>query len=158
MTALKIELFLHIIAVIIVLGMTFVYPFLQGAAERAGTAQTRFALKLMLWLETFVVTPGAILVLIFGGILIGNSHLPYKDDMPAWLIIAIVWFLAALATAVFFQRPNLKKALAILEKAPDSAPLPAEYEPIGKRMQMVGGVLGLSIIIIAFLMVYKPGQ
>jgi hypothetical protein len=41
-------------------------------------------------------------------------------------------------------------------------PLPAEYAPLGKSMQIVGGLLGLSIIIIAFLiaslMEYKPGQ
>ena len=158
MTAYHIELFLHVIAVIIVFGITFAYPILQGAAERAGTVQTRFAIGLIHRLETYVVTPGAVLVLIFGGILIGNDKLPYKDDMPAWLITAIVLFLIAFGTAIFVQRPNLNKARAILEKAPDGAPLPAEYEPIGKQMQMVGGMLGLLIIVIAFLMVYKPGQ
>lgn len=158
MTALNIELFLHVIAVIIVFGITFSYPFLQGAAERAGTGQTKFALGLIERLEKFVVLPGAVVVFIFGGILIGNDKLSYKDDMPAWLIIAIVWFVAALATSFFVQRPNVKKALAVLEPVADSAPLPAEYEPIGKRMQMVGGMLGFSVIAIAFLMVYKPGQ
>ena len=158
MTAYHIELFLHVIAVIIVFGITFAYPFLQGAAERAGTTQTRFALGVIRRLETYVVTPGAVLVLIFGGILIGNDKLPYKDDMPAWLITSIVLFLIAFAAALFVQRPNLKKALAVLDEVPDGAPLPAEYEPLGKRMQMVGGMQGLVIIVIAFLMVYKPGQ
>jgi uncharacterized membrane protein len=157
-TAYHIELFLHVIAVIIVFGITFAYPFLQGAAERAGTGQTKFALGLIHRLETYVVTPGAVVVLILGGILIGNDKLPYKDDMPAWLMIAVVWFLAAFAVGFFVQRRNVKQALAVLEPVSDSAPLPAAYEPIGKRMQMVGGLLGFSVIAIAFLMVYKPGQ
>jgi hypothetical protein len=41
---------------------------------------------------------------------------------------------------------------------PDSAPLPEGYKPIAMQMQIVGGLLGLSVIAIAFLMVWKPGQ
>jgi uncharacterized membrane protein len=157
-TAYKIEVFLHVATIIVVFGLTFMYPFLQGAAERAGTGATKFALSVIHRTEKFVVTPGAVLVFIFGGMLIGNDKLPYKDDMPAWLIISVVYFLVIFAIALFVQRPALNKARALLEKAPDNAPLPAEYEPLGKRMQMVGGLMGLSVIIIAFLMVYKPGQ
>jgi hypothetical protein len=156
-TAYKIEVFLHVAVVIVVFGLTFMYPFLQGAAERAGTGATRFALSVIHRTERYVVIPGAVVVFILGGILIGNDKLPYKDDMPAWLIIAIIWFLAIFAIALFVQRPTLNQARAVLEKAPEG-PLPAEYEPLGKRMQMVGGLMGLSVIIIAFLMEYKPGQ
>ncbi|HXU23752.1 MAG TPA: DUF2269 family protein [Tepidiformaceae bacterium] len=158
MNSFKAELFLHIIAVIIALGVTFVYPFLQAFAERSGVSATRFMLKFSLHLEKFVVIPGAVLVFIFGGLLIGNDQLPYKDDMPAWLIAAIIWFVVAFAAAIFIQRRNTHKALKVLEGVPDTAALPDEYEAISKQMQMVGGLLGLSVIGIAFLMVWKPGQ
>ena len=117
-------------------------------------------LKFSLYLEKFVVIPGAVLLFIFGGLLIGNSNTPnqYKDNMPAWLTIAIVWFLAALAVAVFVQRRNTKRALASLEGVADDAPLPDAYKSTAMQMQIVGGLLGLSVIAIAFLMVWKPGQ
>ncbi|MGH2632621.1 MAG: DUF2269 family protein [Tepidiformaceae bacterium] len=158
LNSVRIELFLHVIIVIIALGVTFVYPILQGFAERKGVGATRFALEFMRRLETIVVIPGAVLLFIFGGLLVGNSNLPYKDDMPTWLIVSIVWFLVAFAVAVFVQRRNVSKALKALEGVPESKELPAYYVAIGKRMQMVGGLLGLSIVGIAFLMVWKPGQ
>lgn len=154
----KLELFLHVIAVIVALGVTFSYPFMQGFAERKGVGPTRFFLEFSERIEKFIVIPGAILVFIFGGLLIGNDNLPYKDDMPAWLIVSIIWFLGAFAAAFFVQRKNVSNGLKSLEGVPDSAALPADYEAIGKRMQMVGGLLGVSIIAIAFLMVWKPGQ
>ena len=158
MNSYRLELFLHVATVIVALGVTFVYPFLQGFAERQGVAATRFALKFSEYLEKFVVLPGAVLLFIFGGLLIGNDQTGYKDDMPTWLIISIIWFIAALAIAVFVQRRNVKRAIASLEGVPDSAPLPDGYKPIAMQMQIVGGLLGLSVIAIAFLMVWKPGQ
>jgi Predicted integral membrane protein (DUF2269) len=160
LTSYKLELFLHVATVIVALGVTFVYPFMQGFSERSGVAAARFSLKFGLYLEKFVVIPGAILLFIFGGLLIGNSNTPnqYKDDMPVWLMIAIVWFLAAFAVAVFVQRRNVKKALATLEGVADGPTLPDSYKPIAKQMQIVGGLLGLSVIGITFLMVWKPGQ
>lgn len=158
MNSIRIELFLHVISVIIALGLTFSYPFLQAFGERSGVAATRFALRFILRMETYVVTPGAIALFIFGGLLIGNSNLPYRDDMPAWLTISVVWFLVAFAVAFFVQRRVVKQAILVLANIPDSPDLPADYVPLGKRMQMVGGLLGLSIIGIAFLMVWKPGQ
>lgn len=158
MDSLKLELFLHVAAVIVAMGVTFSYPFLQGQAERRGTGATRFYLEFSHFLEKFVVIPGSILLFIFGGLLIGNDKLPYKDDMPVWLMVSVVWFLAAFALAFFVQRKNTLAGIKALEGVPDSSPLPDTYTAIGKRTQMVGGLLGLSVIGIAFLMVWKPGQ
>lgn len=158
MTAYKIELFLHVAGVIVVFGLTFMYPFLQAAAERSGVGATKFTLGVIHRTEKFVVIPGAVLVFVVGGMLIGSDELPYKDEMPVWLIVSIIYFLAVFAVSLFVQGPNLKKAQAVLETSADHEPLPAAYEPLGKRMQMVGGIMGFSVIVIAFLMVYKPGQ
>jgi len=154
----RIELFLHVIIVIIALGVTFVYPFLQAFAERKGVAATRFAMEFSHRLETILVIPGAILLFLFGALLVGNSKLPYKDNMPTWLIVSIIWFLVIFAVAVFVQRRNVTRAIKTLEGVPDNGKLPDDYLALSKRMQMVGGLLGFSIIGIAFLMVWKPGN
>lgn len=157
MTAYKIQLFLHVATVVVALGATFAYPFLQAAAERSGTAATRFMLQATQRIEKVLVIPGAILLFLFGLGLIFDDTTGYSDDFPAWLMVAIAWFLVAFVVAVTVQRSNVSAALRTLEGAPDG-PLPAAYEPIGKRIQIVGGLLGLSVIGITFLMTYKPGD
>ena len=154
MNSYRITLFLHIITVILGMGVTFAYPFLQAAAERQGPAATRYVLRGILRVETLVVYPGAVLVFLFGLALIFDDTTGYSDDFPGWLMIAIPWYLVAMAVEAIFQRRNLRDALATLEGVDASAPLPEEYVPIGKRIQMVGGLVGISIIGIAFLMVW----
>lgn len=158
MTLFKIELFLHVAAVVVALGVTFVYPFLQAFAEKNGVASTRFVLRFTQRLDNMLVFPGAALLFVFGLLLIMNDDSGFKDDMPVWLTIGIVWFLAAVAMAFFVQRKNVKAGIASLEGVADSAALPAEYLAISKRMQIVGGLFGLSVICITYLMVYKPGD
>ena len=157
MTLLRIELFLHVAVVIVAMGVTFVYPFLQAYSEKNGVAATRFALRFGERLENILVLPGAVVLFVMGLLMIVNGDSGFKDDMPVWLTIGIVWFLVALAVSFFVQRKNVKAAIQSLEGVPDDAALPAGYTAVAKRMQMVGGLLGLSVIGIAFLMVYQPG-
>lgn len=153
MESYRLLLFLHVLSVVVAFGVTFAYPFLQAAAERQGVETTRFVLRAIDRIEKVVVYPGSALVFLFGAGLIFDDRTGYKDDFPGWLMAAITWYILAVVVAVFVQRPNVKRAMALLEGAPDGA-LPAEYDPIGKRMQMVGGLLALSVIGIAFLMVW----
>ena len=157
MTSYKILIFLHVTAVIVGLGVTFVYPFLQAFTEKRGVSAVRIGLQFGRYIEDRVVWPGAALVLLFGIGLIFSDQTGYKDDMPGWLSAAILIYIVALVVAWFVQRRNVKTALAALDGVPDEAPLPAAYIAAGKKIQMVGGSLGLAIVIIAFLMTYKPG-
>ena len=152
MASYRIMLFLHI-ASVIALGATFAYPFIQALAERQGAGVTRFALQAIKRTNTFLVFPAMALIFVFGLGLIFNDQTGYKDDMPAWLMIAIVWYLAAVAIAVFVLRRDTDAGIAVLEGAPADGPLPAAYEPLQKRMQMFGGIVGVSILGVALLMV-----
>ena len=138
MASYRILLSLHIIAVMVGLGATFALPFMQAFAERQGVAATRFTLRFSQRLDTILVYPAAALVFIFGLGLIFSDQTGYKDDMPAWLTIGIVWFLAVVAVDYFVLRPAVKQAIASLEAAADVAELPSAYAPLGRRIQMVG--------------------
>jgi uncharacterized membrane protein len=153
-----IQRFLHIGVIIVALGATFALPFAQGLGEKRGVGATRFAHELGQRLEKFLIIPGAVIVFLTGIGLIFEEATPYDDDFPAWLGVGIAWFLVAFAVAIFIQRRNGQKALKTLEGLPDNAELPEDYKPIGKQMQMVGGLLGLSVIGITLLMIWKPGQ
>ncbi len=157
MESYKLLVFFHVLTVTISLGVTFAYPIMQSVAERSGTAATRIALQTTERIEKFIVLPGNVVLFLAGVGLIFDDATGYKDDFPVWLMVAIPWYLAAVAVSVFVMGPLGRKALKTLEGRKDEA-LPAAYEPIGKRMQMIGGMLGLSTVAILFLMVWKPGQ
>lgn len=153
----KLLLFLHVATVIVILGPTFTFPFLDGLANRKGVGATRFVHQFEERLETIWIRPGAVVLFLFGvGMILKEKDL--REDMPAWLMVAIAWFVVAFFTAWFVQGRNLKQALEALEGVPDDAPLPAAYTTVAKRVQIVGGLLGVSVVAIAFLMLWKPGE
>jgi uncharacterized membrane protein len=153
----KLLLFLHITAAVMAMGVTFCFPFLQAMAERQGVVTTRFFLQFGQRLARMVIWPGSGLILLFGIGLIFNEQTGYKDDFPHWLEAAIPLFVILVLSDVLIMRRVVSSALRELEGVPDTAELPATYAPLGKRIQMIGGLQGLGLIVIIFLMVWKPG-
>ena len=152
----KLLLVLHVAAVVVALGPTFAFPFLEGIANRKGVGATRFALQFEQRLEMIWIWPGAVLLFLFGmGMILKEDDL--REDMPTWLMVGIVWFIAAFLAAVIIQGRNTKQGLSALEGVADDAPLPEAYRAVAKRMQIVGGLLGVSVLGITYLMVWQPG-
>ena len=158
MESYRIMLFLHVAAVILTLGATFAFPFLQAFAEGKGVGPTRFVMQFLVRIERILVIPGSVLLILCGVGLIFDDATGYKDDFPTWLSIAIPLFLIVIVVDLFIQQRQVKSAIAALEGVPESTVLPAAYTAIGKRIQMVGGLEGLAVVVIIFLMTYKPGQ
>lgn len=158
MDSYKLLLTLHVVAVVVGIGATFAFPFIQGFGERKGVAATRFAMELSERIEKYLVIPLAVLLFVFGLGLIFDDKTGYSSDMPVWLTVAITLFLLSFATAVFVQSRFHKQALAALAGVADGPDLPAAYVPVGKKIQMVGGTLALATIVITVLMVWKPGS
>ena len=157
MESYRILLFLHVAAVVVTIGATFAFPFLQAFAERSGVSATRFVMQFLTRIEKVLVVPGSVLLSLFGiGLIMDKNH-GYKDDFPAWLMAAITLFIAVVVVDVLVQQRQVKAALASLEGVPDGGSLPAAYSALGKRIQMVGGIEGLAIVVIIFLMTYQPG-
>lgn len=158
MESYKLLVFLHVAAVVVGLGITFAFPFLQAAAERSGVAATRFMYEAARRVENIVILPATFIILLLGVGLIFDDNTHYKDDFPAWLMAAIPWYIATGLVWWFVARKFADRALATLQGVPDNAPLPAAYYEFGKKVQMVGGILGISILGILCLMIWKPGQ
>lgn len=158
MDSYRILLFLHVAAAILTIGATFAFPFLQAFAETKGVGATRFVMQFLVRVERALVIPGSVLIILFGVALIFNNATGYRDQLPGWLNVAIPLFIIVVIVDLLVQQRQVKAAIASLEGLPDTAALPAAYTPIGKRIQMVGGLEGLALIVIIFLMTYKPGQ
>jgi hypothetical protein len=153
----KLLVFLHVATVIVALGSTFALPFLQGFMQRQGVGPMRLFLKFTLFHDTVLVLPGAVLVALFGVALIFDDVTGYSDDFPTWLMWAIAWFVLVALADVFLLRPTTKRAIEALDGVPDNGEFPEAFGPLGMRAQIIAGLMGLSVLGIAFLMVWKPG-
>lgn len=148
--------FVHVTAALVAFGSTFAIPVLQPIAALGGVVTLRMALNVSERLERVIVGPGSIVVVATGVGLMLSDMTGYRDDPPVWLLVAIGWVIATLVLANGVQGPTLRRAIALLENAPDDEPIPAALGPIAGRLKLVGQLLALSTIGVLFLMIWKP--
>ncbi len=153
-----IQLFLHVGAVIVALGPTFALPFLQAYAQRDSVGSTRFMLQFSERIYHILVVPGSLIVLVFGLALVAANDRGYRESFPAWLGICAFWFIIALALSVHYQPAAERKAMEVLDGLPADAEIPAEYRPLGRRLQMIEGFLAFTTLAITLVMFWKPGE
>jgi hypothetical protein len=79
----------------------------------------------------------------------------------------VVLYIAAIGFSHGFQQPNARKIVALGEELlaagppPEGAPGPppqvAEIEATGKKLALGGTILNLVLLVIIYLMIFKPG-
>jgi hypothetical protein len=121
---------LHVLAVIIAFGPVFFYPSLQ----RAGAGPTLAKLHLRL------VLPALALAWVFGMALVGTSK-SLVEMSQTWIWLALIGWVALMLVSWFLIRPGLTDTS-------DEA-----------RSKMAAGVgtTHLLLIVMLYLMVFKPG-
>ncbi|MFN0093833.1 MAG: DUF2269 family protein [Dehalococcoidia bacterium] len=147
-------LFLHIAAVVFGMGITFVLPFLQAFAESHGVGAARFYFAFLRRLQHVALYPSWALLLGFGIALIFTDATGYSDDFPHWLGGAIAWFVVLIGFDIVVMGGLVREAERILNMVPEDAPLPPAYREVSRRLQIYGGLEGLSVLGILFLMVW----
>lgn len=121
---------LHIIAAIAAFGPLFVYPSLQ----RAGASATLAKIHLRL------VLPALALSFVLGIGLVGMSDDVF-DMSQTWIVLAIIAWVVLIAVSWFLIRPAI-------EDPSDAA---------RSRMASGVGVTHLLLVVMLYLMVFKPG-
>ena len=152
------ELFLHVIFVVVALGPLFVMPLLQVTAEKRNAGAVRLYLDFLERVLRMFMLPGAVLVFVMGGLLMSSDHFYGHDNPPAWLVASLLWFVVAAVFGAVGLRSTMRQARASLQGVPDEAPVPAAYRQAGMWMQVILGLLGVSVVVIAYLMVQQPGR
>jgi hypothetical protein len=161
----KVVYLIHLAAVVIGFGSSFVYPVLAAKARklpvREAYAINHTALEVSPFLTSYpIYVAGASgLILVF----IGD---PITSFSQTWVSIAMLVFVLAVLVAVLLHGPNLKamdQLQAELLDAPPgesgSAPPPevAELEERGQKAAMYGGLLHVAWLILMIDMIWKPG-
>jgi uncharacterized membrane protein len=142
--------FLHVVLAITAIGFNSTYGLIIGRARKAGTAELAFALRTVKVMDDYVANPCYVLLLLTG---VGMVHVAGYPWALMWIHVSMALLVVAFILAIGFYTPTLRKQIAILESR---GPNDAEFIRLSKRGGMLGGVLGLIVLAIVGLMVYKP--
>jgi uncharacterized membrane protein len=150
----KIALFLHILAVVLAFGPTFGYGFFVAAAEGNSPRSVPTVLRGVQMVDRFLVQPGLIVLLLAGIYLLADGPWEAGD---AFISIGFLAIIVLFGLSHGFFRPQTAKALELAErdlKAGDT--LSDEYGAISKKLENVGKLAGLIVVVTIFFMAYKP--
>jgi uncharacterized membrane protein len=153
-TAYGVGLFIHVLAVVAMIGPTFAYGIFIGAAERSAPQSVPGVLRGIQVTDRYLVSPGLIVVLLAGIYLMAEGH---WDASEAFIGVGFAGIVILLGMLHGFFRPNTAKALALAERdlaAGDT--LGDEYAAVSRRLATAGTIAGLVVAVVVFFMVVNP--
>jgi uncharacterized membrane protein len=141
--------FIHILSAVTAVGANITYGVWNVRAQR-DPSHTAFALKGIKFLDDRIANPAYGVVLVTGLLMIfvGNWSIT-----SLWIVIALLLFAAIVVLGLFFYTPQLRDQIKLVEAGDTSSPV---YERVSRRNQMVGPALGVIVILILVMMVFKP--
>ena len=160
--AYKIVLVLHILCAIVGFGAVFLNG-IYGAQAKARRGPEGLAISQANFLVSEIGQYFIYAVFLLGIVLvlIGDNLFDFGQT---WIWLAMLLFLSSLAVSHLMLRPRVKRMQALMEEViagppPAGGPPPqvAEMEQLGKQIGMIAPALQVALVVILFLMVFKPG-
>lgn len=155
-------LFLHVLGAIIAFGPTFTFE-LIGAMGAADRPHANFATRVSHAISTKRVVPVALTMPVTGIGLIWSTGWDVFSPAARWLLVAILLYVAVLTFALTVQIPTSRRIIEMTsgpppEAAPGSAPAepPPALLALISKVQRGGIFMGVTLVVIVFLMVVKP--
>ena len=154
----EVLLFLHILGAFLMVAAAGVSTAVGIMAARTSNPRTMVnLLDLQARAEWFVTTPGALIAILFGSLLVDEAGFEFGDS---WLTLAYIFWVVVLGLnhgmMIPFNRKLRRRAQGMVdEKVAESAELMAEAGSI--RTMLVRLALDGSLVIFVYLMVAKPG-
>ncbi len=103
--------FLHIVLAITAIGFNSAYGLIIGRARKAGTAELKFALRTVKFMDDYVANPCYGLLLLTGVGMVHTSGYPWS---LMWIHVSMALLVVAFVLALGFYTPTLRKQIAIL--------------------------------------------
>jgi uncharacterized membrane protein len=150
----KIALFLHILAVVLAFGPTFGYGFFVAAAEGGSPRSVPTVLRGVQTVDRYLVQPGLVVLLLAGIYLLADGPWEAGD---AFISVGFLAIIVLFALSHGFFRPQTAKALGLAERDLEAGDtLSEEYGVVSKKLESVGKLAGLIVVVTIFFMAYKP--
>jgi uncharacterized membrane protein len=145
--------FMHVLGAVLFLGNMVVTGAWMSLAKRSRNPEAlRLGVHGIILTDAIFTTPGALLLLLNGGILAA----PYFKSNWHWLAAGIVLYLASGAIWGMAVIPAQKKLARAMGNMPPGGPVPPECEALLARWFRFGGIATLLPLAALWLMVFKP--
>ena len=139
----------HILLAIMAVGFNASYGIWLARAAKEPEHQSH-VLRTIKVLDDRFANPAYGLLLLTGLLMVAISPL---SILTFWISTSIGLWLLLGFIAFFGYSPGLRRQIALIESGQVGS---AEFERLAKRGQVVGGILGLIVLAIVYLMVVKP--
>lgn len=155
----NVVVFIHISAAMIAFGATFAYPIVDAVLRRPGNLH-----HLAWWNQVRVelgrklITSAATVLLIAGIYLAAAGPYSFSDTFVS---IGMVILVALLGVGGAFFAPTERKAAELAQRDISASEggevrLSAEYQALSSRLNTVGIIFGVLVLVAVFVMVIKP--
>ena len=140
--------FIHIAAAITAVGANVTYG-VWNARIASDPTHTSFVLKGIKFLDDRIANPAYGVIFITGLIMIFAGHWGFA----LWVIVAIVLFVAVAAIGGAVFTPLLRNQIRLADAGDTTS---AEFTRLANRSRVIGPLLGLLVVLILVMMVFKP--
>lgn len=142
-------LYLHILAAIAAVGSNITYG-VWGALARREPAHIGFAIKGIRFLDNRIANPAYGVLLLTGLLMVIVGNLAINS---LWIVIALVLFVAVAVIGFGYFTPLVRAQIKLVDAGDTSSP---EFERLSRRNAVIGPLLGVIVLIILAMMVFKP--
>jgi Predicted integral membrane protein (DUF2269) len=140
--------FIHILAAITAVGSNITYG-LWNARIASQPAHASFVLKGIKFLDDRIANPAYGVLFLTGLIMVFTGHWGFQ----LWVIVAIVLFIAVAAIGFGVFTPLLRNQIKLAEAGDTTSP---EFARLSNRSRILGPTLGILVVVILAMMVFKP--
>jgi uncharacterized membrane protein len=141
--------FVHILAAITAVGANITYG-VWNARAASEPAHVGFALKGIKFIDDRIANPAYAVLLLTGLVMVFVNHWPITS---LWIILALVLFALLIVIAAAVYTPLLKNQIKLVDAGDTTSP---EFSRLERRSRIVGPLIGLVVVLILVLMVFKP--
>jgi uncharacterized membrane protein len=140
--------YLHILSAVVAVGANITYGVwsVRGARDAANLG---FALKGIKFLDDRIANPAYGVLLVTGLVMV---FMQWRIT-DLWVIVALVLFAAIAVLGFAFYSPLLKNQIRLVESGQASSP---EYARLAGLSARFGPALGIIVLVILVMMVFKP--
>ena len=144
--------YVHILLAIVAVGYNATYGLIIGRARKAGAdgRELKYALRTVKFMDDYVANPCYVLILLTG---VGIVHVAGYSWAFKWIHGSMALLVITFVIAIGFYSPTLRKQIAVLDARGPNDP---ELLRLSRRGAALGGVMGVLVIVIVGLMVFKP--
>jgi len=163
----KFVLVLHLLSAIVGFGAVFLNA-IYGQQARARKGREGLAISEANFLVSGVGTYFIYAVFVFGVLLVLLSSKQWKFEQ-FWIWASMALYIIGIGLSHGVLRPNVRRMQALMGELAEGGPPPGgaatggpppqvvELEERGRRVGVTGATLNVVLVLILFLMVWKPG-